>query len=154
MSFVSSPKECRCRKRIKRKLSFDILSGGRHFVVRREGVAIGTVRARDIQDLRVAKRLLQALADSVVVVLRLDYSDRNARLLIKDIVRKFLLLLVAACNVSANDHRPGVSVTSRRIWVIGSHPAPLIAGEIKRSQMSLSLRFFLSIVVKFPPKGR
>jgi hypothetical protein len=35
-------------------------------------------------------------------------------------------------------------VTSRCIWVIGSHPAPLIAGVINRSQISLSLSVFLS----------
>ena len=40
---------------------------------------------------------------------------------------------------------PGVSVTSRRICVKGSHPALRIDGEMKRSQISLSLNFFFSL---------
>jgi hypothetical protein len=43
----------------------------------------------------------------MVVVLGLDDSDRNTELLIEYIIRKFLFLLVTACDVSANDHRAG-----------------------------------------------
>jgi len=54
---------------------------------------------------KVHKRLLQTLTDGVAVVLGLNDRDRDARLLIKDVIRKFTFLLVAACNVSSDDHR-------------------------------------------------
>jgi hypothetical protein len=58
MSFVPPPKESRSRECIKRKLGFDVLSRSGHLVVGREGIAIGTKGAGDIEDFRVAKCLL------------------------------------------------------------------------------------------------
>ena len=105
MSLVSPPKNSRRRERLKRKLNFDILASARHLVVRGEAVAVRTERTGNVHDLRVAKCLLQAVADGVVIVFRFNDGNRNTRLLVEDIIRKFLLLFISACNVSPNDHR-------------------------------------------------
>ena len=99
-------------------MSFDVLSGGRYFVMRRKGIAVRTIGTRHIQDFGIAKRLLQTLAHSVIIVLSLDDSNWHTRFLIKDVIREFPFFLIAAGNVSAAvTMEPGASVTSRRIWV-------------------------------------
>jgi hypothetical protein len=78
----------------------------------------------------------------------------NGVLLIKNIVRKFLLLLIATCHVSPDNHRARrqrdlTPNLGRRVPT-----RPLIAGEINRSQMSLSLRPFLSSLFTTFPSER
>jgi hypothetical protein len=55
----------------------------------------------------VAKCLLEAMAHSMIIIFSLDDSDRYTRFLIKDVIGKFAFLLVAACNVTTNNHRSG-----------------------------------------------
>ena len=53
-------------------------------VVFQEGVAVGAVGERNVEDLGVFKRLLHAGADGVVVVLGLDDGDRDVRLVVEE----------------------------------------------------------------------
>ena len=66
-----------------------------------EGVAIGAVGKRDVEDLGVLERLLHAGADGVVVVLRFDDGDRDARLVVEKVVG--LLRFAALDRLAAND---------------------------------------------------
>ena len=51
-----------------------------------EPVAVGGEDERDVEDLGVVQRLLHAVTDGVVVVLRLDDGDRDVGLVVEDVV--------------------------------------------------------------------
>ena len=108
-----------------------------------EAVAVRGEDERDVEDLGVLQRLLHAVADRVVVVLRLDDRDRDVGLVVEDVVRE--LRLPPGHHLAADVDLPFVKWTSRRICVCSSHPAPMTAGVMNFAQMSASLRSFLFI---------
>ena len=67
-----------------------------------EGIAVRTVGEWQVQQFGVGNRLLHAVADPMVVVLRLDDRDRDARLVGEDVID--LLSLAALDRLAANDH--------------------------------------------------
>ena len=98
------------------------------------------------EDGGVVQRLLEALARGMAIILGLDDGDRDAQLLVEDVIGEFLLLIPTG-DGPADDVGLGSSVTSRRIWLTGSRPACLMLDAIYRSQMSVSLRS------RLPPLG-
>ena len=66
-----------------------------------EGVTIGAVGKRDVEDLGVFERLLHAGADGVIVVFRFDDGDRDAWLVEEKVVG--LLGFTALDRLAAND---------------------------------------------------
>ena len=78
---------------------------------------------------------------TLIVVLGLDESEGDVRLVIEDVVGT--LSLAAANQLAATMIRPLVKLTSWRICDISSQPAYFTAGVMNFVQMSRSLSTFL-----------
>jgi NADPH-dependent 2,4-dienoyl-CoA reductase/sulfur reductase-like enzyme/nitrite reductase/ring-hydroxylating ferredoxin subunit len=87
VDLVSSSQKVRRRKPIKGN-AVSRSSGGRAVLLcAAKAVAVGAKGARHVENRCVVEqRLLLALADGMVAVLRLDHGDRNAELLIENVV--------------------------------------------------------------------
>lgn len=70
-------------------------------VMHQEAVAIAAEGEGRIQRLGIAQRLLHAVAERVIVVLGLDYGDRQLGRVIEDVVSAFLL--AAGVQLAAHD---------------------------------------------------
>jgi hypothetical protein len=84
-SAVAGPEIFRRRKLIEWHLPFHHTARCGAIVFEKR-ISVRAVDERDIEDFGVAQRLLHACAERMVVVLRFDQRQRNARLVIEDVV--------------------------------------------------------------------
>src|SRR4051812_19272734 len=73
------------RKSIERKFTFNSI-GCTGAIVLKKCIAIRTKRKRHIKNLGILKRLLHSIADRVIVVLGLNHSDRDIRLVVQNVI--------------------------------------------------------------------
>lgn len=101
---VAVPEFFRGGKLVERDLPRHGATGGRA-VVFEEGVAVGTVGERDIEDLGVFERLLHAAAHRVVVVFGLDDAEREVRAVKEEVIG---LLCLPSLDGLAADQDPAL----------------------------------------------
>ncbi len=117
-------------------------------VVLEEGIAVGAVGERNVEDLGVFERLLHAGADGVVVVLGLDDGDRDVRLVEEDVVG--LLGLAALDRLAANDD---AALGEVDLLANLGHHVPLAAvraDERGRDELGADVRFGEVLLVHSP----
>ena len=90
---------------------------------------------------------------SLTVVVDADCGQIILRKKVMFFKRGLFLFLLRDDMLPLTTMGPGVSVTSRLICLMGSHPASLTAGVTNRSQMSVSLSSFLLISLKIEPQA-
>jgi NADPH-dependent 2,4-dienoyl-CoA reductase/sulfur reductase-like enzyme len=87
VDLVSSSQKVRRRKPMQRECRLEVLGRRAVLLCAAKAVAVGAKGARHFENRCVVEqRLLQALADGMVAVLCLDHGDRNAELLIENVV--------------------------------------------------------------------
>ena len=104
-----------------------------------EGVAVGAVGKRHVEDLGVFERLLHAGADGVVVVLGLDDGERDVRLVEEDVVG--LLGLAALDGLAADDD---AALGEVDLLADLGHQVPLVAvwpDDRGRDELGADVRF-------------